>query len=192
MWRALRPLLLAACALTALSAPAYAEAGGWGDDIEVIEDAEMADLRGGFDIGGIEIGFGAVVTSTLNGVPVLTTQLTITDTGAIIQQTLNTVGQNLDSLTPEQRAALGLDGLEGLGGIVIDSESGITAFVHNVTNGTLQNIIVNTATGQEIGQSIDVTLTLPGFEYIQSQLMLERFGMQVSDDLQAMAIGLPD
>jgi hypothetical protein len=187
-----RTLILTACAFAALGAPAFAETSAPDDGIEIIGDAEMDDLRGGFDLFGIEIGFGAVVTSTLNGVPVLTTQLTLTDTGSIISQTLSTVGQNLDSLTPEQLAALGVTGLDGMNGVVIDSESGITAFVHNVTNGTLQNIIVNTATGQEIGQSIDVTLTLPGFEYIQNQLMLEQFGMQLSDDLQSVAIGLHD
>jgi hypothetical protein len=105
---------------------------------------------------------------------------------------MNNVGQSIASLTPEQLAALGLAAFAGMNGLVIDGEGGITAFVHNVTNGTLQNILVNTATGQDIEQDIDVTLTLPGFEYIQQQLTLERFGMLVSDDLQSIAIGLPD
>jgi hypothetical protein len=187
----LRTLLFAACALAALAAPAHA-AEDWGDDIEVMDEAEMDDLRGGFNVGGIEIGLGAVVTSTLNGVPVMTTNLTVTDTGSVVQQTMNNVGQSIASLTPEQLAALGLAAFAGMNGLVIDGEGGITAFVHNVTNGTLQNILVNTATGQDIEQDIDVTLTLPGFEYIQQQLTLERFGMRVSDDLQSIAIGLPD
>lgn len=190
--RAALTLLLTACAYAALSAPAHAATDEWADGIEVIDDTEMDDLRGGFNVGGIEIGFGAIVTSTLNGVPVMTTQLNVTDTGTIVQQTMNNVGQNLASLTPEQLAALGLSAFAGLNGIVVNSESGITAFVHNVTNGSLQNILVNTATGQDIEQNIDVTLTLPGFEYIQQQLALEHFGMQISDDLQAVAIGLHD
>jgi len=187
---ALRTLLITGCAFAALSAPAHADA--WGDDIEVMEDAEMEDLRGGFNIGGMEIGFGAVVTSTLNGVPVMTTNLTITDTGAVVQQTMHTVGENLGSLTPEQLSALGLAGLEGLSGVVINTESGLTAFVHNATNGTLQNITVNTASDQEIVQTIDVMLTLPGFEHIQSEFAIERFGMQISDDLHSIAFGWQD
>ena len=187
-----RTLLFTACALAALSAPAHASADAWGDDIEVMDDAELGELRGGFNVGGIEIGFGAVVTSTLNGAPVITTNLTVTDAGAIVDQTLSTVGQNLSSLTPEQLEAHGLSALEGMNGVVVESEDGITAFVHNVTDGTLQNILVNTATGQDIDQNIDVTLTLPGFEYIQEQLTLERFGMQISDDLQSIAFGPND
>jgi hypothetical protein len=189
MRRAFRTLLFTACALAALPTPVYASTDGWSDDIEVMDDAEMDDLRGGFNVGGIEIGFGAVVTSTLNGVPVITTNLTVTDAGAIVDQTLSTVGQNLSSLTPEQLEAHGLSALEGMNGVVVESEDGITAFVHNVTDGTLQNILVNTATGQDIDQNIDVTLTLPGFDYIQSQLTLERFGIQISDDLRSIAIG---
>lgn len=185
-------LLFMACAYAAFATPAHAATEDAFDGIEVIDDAEMDDLRGGFNVGGIEIGFGAIVTSTLNGVPVMTTQLNVTDTGTVVQQTMNNVGQNLASLTPEQLAALGLSAFAGLNGIVVNSESGITAFVHNVTNGSLQNILVNTATGQDIEQNIDVTLTLPGFEYIQQQLALEHFGMRISDDLQAVAIGLHD
>jgi hypothetical protein len=189
---AFRTLLFIACALAALSAPAYASTDDWGDDIEVMDDAEMDELRGGFNVAGIEIGFGAVVTSTLNGVPVMTTQLTVTDAGSIVEQTMNTAGQTLGSLTIEQLAALGLAAFAGMEGVVIDGEGGITAFVHNITDGTVQNILVNTASGQDIEQDVDITLTLPGFEAVQADFAMARFGMQISDDLQSVAIGLHD
>ena len=187
---ALRTFLFAACAFAALTASAAnASEAAWGDDVEVMDDAEMDDLRGGFDVGGIEIGFGAVVTSTLNGAPVMTTQLTVTDTGSVVEQTMNDIGESLSSLTPEQLAALGLAALAGLDGVVVNGETGATVFVHNVGNGTLQNILVNTASGQDIRQDIDVTLTLPGFESIQQQFALDHLGMRLSEDLQSMAIG---
>jgi hypothetical protein len=186
----LRTFLFTACAVAALTASAAnASEAAWGDDVEVMDDAEMDDLRGGFDVGGIEIGFGAVVTSTLNGVPVMTTQLTVTDTGSVVEQTMNDIGESLSSLTPEQLAALGLAALAGLDGVVVNGETGATVFVHNVGNGTLQNILVNTASGQDIRQDIDVTLTLPGFESIQQQFALDHLGMRLSEDLQSMAIG---
>ena len=53
---ALRTLLFTACALAALSAPAYASTDDWGDDIEVMDDAEMDDLRGGFDVASPALG----------------------------------------------------------------------------------------------------------------------------------------
>jgi hypothetical protein len=186
--RSLRLVLFATAASAALCAPAYADEQGWGD-VEVMADSEMEDLRGGFEVGGIEIGFGAVVTTILNGQPVLTTQLTITDAGRIVDQTMANVGQSLSDLTPGQRDALGLGGLDDASGIVIEDESGVTALVHNITEGALQNIIVNTATGRDISQDIDVTLTLPNFEFIQGEISLELFGMRLLDDMSGVAFG---
>lgn len=186
--RSLRLVLFAAAASAALCAPAYADEQSWGD-VEVMADTEMEDLRGGFVIGGIEIGFGVVVTTILNGQPVLTTQLTITDAGRIVEQTMANVGQSLTDMTPEARDALGLGGLDDANGIVIEDESGVTALVHNITEGALQNIIVNTATGRDISQDIDVTLTLPNFEFIQGEIALELFGMRLLDDMSGIGFG---
>jgi hypothetical protein len=178
---ALRAAMLATAIVMASATSALASE--WGDGVEVMLDDEMDDLRGGFEINGIQIGFGAVVTSYMNGVPVLTTQMTWTDAGAIVEQTMANVGQRLEDLTPEARAALGVDGLDDASGIVVTDEAGVTALVHNVTDGALQNIIINSATGRDLAQDIDVTLTLPGFDAIQDSLVLERFGIRLTDDM---------
>ncbi|MBC7768717.1 MAG: hypothetical protein H7124_08010 [Phycisphaerales bacterium] len=183
MIRPLRIALLSAAAFGALASPALADESGWGEDIEVMAEDEMAAERGGFEINGVEINFGAVVTTFVNGVPALTTQLTWTDAGTFIEETVGDIGQNIGDMTPDELSALGLSGLEGGGGVVISDEDGVTALVHNVTEGALQNIIINSATGRDLTQEIDVTLELPGFEMIQSQLIVEHFGFQISDDL---------
>jgi len=189
----MRKLLLScfvsAAAFALTCAPAHADEI-WGDDIEVMADEDMSEERGGFRFGGFEFNFGAVITSTLDGQPVLTTTINWTDAGAIINQTLNGLGQNLRDLTPEQLEALGLTGLEGMDGLIVEGTDGVTAFVHNVTDGSLQNIIVNSATGRDLGQDIDVTLTLPNFEFMQQQLTMERFGMRLGDDLRTISFGL--
>jgi hypothetical protein len=180
----LRAVLLATVLVMASTASAHASE--WGDGVEVMLDDEMDDLRGGFEINGMQIGFGAVVTSYMNGAPVLTTQLTWTDAGAIVEQTMANVGQRLEDMTPEARAALGVDGLDQASGIVITDEAGVTALVHNITDGALQNIIINSATGRDLAQDIDVTLTLPGFAAIQDSLVLERFGIHLTDDMMGV------
>ena len=193
--RSLRLALFTAAAFAAFAAPAYANdasayADDWGDDIEVMADDELGGLRGGFEVGGININFGATVTTILNGIPVLTTNITVTDGGRIVDQTIANVGTTLDDLSDEGRTALGLDGLgEDAAGVIIEDESGITALVHNVTEGALQNIIVNTATGRDISQDIDITLDLPGFEFIQGQLSVEHFGFRLQDDMMGVAFG---
>ena len=173
----------------AIFSTAPARASEWDDDIQVIEDGEMEDLRGGFEINGIEIGFGALVTSYVNGQPVLTTQLTWTDAGAIVNETVSGLGQRLRDMPADARAALGVEGMEDADGIVIEDSAGVTALIHNITDGALQSIIINNASDRDLRQDIDVTLTLPGFDAIQGALQLERFGIRLGDDMQSVAFG---
>ncbi len=186
-----RLALFSAVAFAALASPAWANENAWGEGVEVMDDADLADHRGGLDIGGIEINFGAVVTTYVNGVPALTTTLTWTDLGTFIEETVGDIGQNINDMTPAELEALGLGGLENGGGIVITDADGVTALVHNVTEGTLQNIIINSATGRDLSQEIDVTLELPGFTLIQDQLILERFGFQLTDDMRGIMFTSP-
>jgi len=178
--------LLLASAIWALALPASAEAP-WGGEVEVMSDAEMGELRGGIAIApNLEIQFGAVVTTYVNGAPALTTNLTWTDAGQLAQETIAAAGQQLSELTQDQRAAMGLSGLGDANGVVIADEAGVTALVHNVTNGAMQNIILNTASGRDLHQDIDVTLTLPGFEMVQAGLLLERIGIRLNEDMRGM------
>jgi hypothetical protein len=180
----MRALLLATAFYAAFAAPAWAEES-WGDDVELMSQEEMEAHRGGFTINGIEINFGATVTTLVNGIPALTTTLTWTDVGAIIDESIGELGQNIADMTPDQLATLGIDGLENPNGVVIEDEAGVTALVHNISEGALQNIIVNNATGRDLTQEVDVTLTLPGFEFIQDALIVESLGIQFDADLGA-------
>ncbi len=188
-----RALLLPAFAAFALlmATPARAEDSNiWAEGVEVMSDAELNDSRGGFAVAGIEVNFGAVVTSYVDGVPVLSTNLTWTEAGAAIEETLGGVGQSLDSLSPEALAALGLGGLHNSAGVVIADAQGVTALVHHIADGALQNIVINSADGRDVRQQIDVTLELPGFELVQQDLLLELFGMRLSDEMTGVAVGV--
>lgn len=178
-------LLFAVGSFAALACPAHAEQPkpAWGDGVEVMDDAELGDLRGGFAVGGYDINFGAVVTTYVNGAPALSTNVTWTDVGAMVSQTIGAAGQNIADLTQQQRDALGIGDLDNAGGVVITDASGVTALVHNVADGALQNILINSATGRDITQDVDVTLSLPGFELIQNALELERFGLHLNQDM---------
>ena len=182
----LRDTLLAAVAFAALASPAWADQSGWGEGVEVMSDAELADHRGGFEVAGINVNFAATITTFVDGIPALTTTLTWTDAGAIIEDTMGSLPQTATALTPDQLGALGLDPTGQAVGVVIDDETGVTEIVHNVSDGTLQNIIINTASGLDISQSIDVSLELPGFELVQADLIVERFGIRLADDLQGV------
>lgn len=181
--------LLTAAALIAFASPAWADESAWGNDVEVMSEDDLDAHRGGFEIAGLNINFGAVVTTYVNGVPALATTLTWTDVGAFVDQTVGQVGTNLSDMTDDELAALGLEGLSGAGGVVIEDEAGVTALVHNVTEGSLQNIIINSATGRDLSQDIDVTLELPGFDLMQGALLVESFGIQIHDDMSGFLFG---
>ncbi|MBX3428476.1 MAG: hypothetical protein KF779_02715 [Hyphomonadaceae bacterium] len=183
-----RALLLAVALLGGLATPAHADES-WGQDIEVMSVDDLDANRGGFSFGNLNFNFGATVTTLVNGVPALVTNITWTDVGALVDQTVGQVGQDISDMTPEQLQALGLNGLDGVGGVVIDDEAGVTALVHNVTQGSLQNIIINNATGRDLTQQVDVNLTLPGFELIQSALLVEAFGLHLADDMRSLNPG---
>ncbi|MBL8546113.1 MAG: hypothetical protein JNL81_06595 [Hyphomonadaceae bacterium] len=183
----MRTLLLTGAFMAMLAAPAWAD--DWGSDVEVMSVEDLEAHRGGFEIGNLSVNFGATVTTLVNGVPALVTTLTWTDVGSLVQQTVGDVGQNIANMTQEQRTALGLDGLGDAGGVVINDEAGVTALVHNITEGSLQNIIINNATGRDLSQQVDVTLTLPGFELVQDALAIEMFGIRINDDLRGFDPG---
>ncbi len=181
----MRRALLAATLLISLCAPAYAADDPWAG-VEVMADEEMAELRGGLRVtDGLDIGFGAVITTFSNGVPVLQTQLNWTDSGAVVQRTYGSLGQRIEDLPASARSVLGIEGLEDAGGVVILDSDGVTALMHNITDGALQNIIVNNANGRNLRQEVDVTLTLPNFEAMQGMFDIQRLGLKLDGDLTA-------
>jgi hypothetical protein len=182
----LRAPLLAVAALAAVATPARADESAWGEGVAVMSDTELNDHRGGFEVAGININFGATITTFVDGIPALTTTLTWTDAGAVIEDTVGNLPQTASSLTAGDLVGLGLDPTSDVTGIVIDDETGVTEIVHNVGDGTLQNIVINSASGLDITQAIDVSLELPGFEAIQADLIVERFGFRIMDDMSGV------
>ena len=82
-----RALLLGGLFFATLSAPAFAD-DGWGQDVEVMDASDLDAHRGGFAIGNLNFNFGATVTTFVNGVPALVINLTWTDVGAFVDQTV--------------------------------------------------------------------------------------------------------
>ena len=85
--RSLRTLLAAAGLLIAHGATAAVlndGPGGFAGDnpfanLETVSDAELAEMRGGFNAGGLNISFGIDVLSMIDGVPVIAYSFTDAD-----------------------------------------------------------------------------------------------------------------
>jgi hypothetical protein len=162
-------------ALIALSV--FAGRPGKAEDLPAapVPDSELAEMRGGFIVAdGIQFNFGAQLTATVNGQLAFQTQVTYTPSGPHITQTLgpNTVQaaavtsgmiKNLSQqgFTPQEVALL---------------NNGATALIQKVTGGSVQNIVINAANSQNIQQSTQLQLQIPGLAQTE-QLFQQNLAM---------------
>jgi hypothetical protein len=174
---------------TATSAPVLADQDIAG--FERLSDEELASNRGGFSWEGIQVNLGAEIRTYLDGQLVLQTNVSWTDAGA---QTQQVVSGALSAADAAQLQA----GILTSGGIsmhvgdanVYLANQGQTAFVHR-TDGTIQNILVNTASNVHAVQEVDAALDLGNFTQFQSDVITSRLGITIGDLVgQATVTGL--
>lgn len=148
------------------------------DDAQAVDDTDLKAERGGFiSAGGVTFDIGATVQTTVNGTLALVNTLNLSSNGQLQQSTwVNPALANATVITPSNISAISkatginLSGVSGASGVVIPgSQGGYTAVLANLTQSALQNLVVNTANGQTITQTTNMTLTLPGFAATQAQ-----------------------
>lgn len=189
----IRRLIIAAAATSlayfAGAGVALADAADPFADATPMAADDLGQERAGFITeGGVTLGFGATVSTTIDGQLGLVTTLTVDNQGTKTSTWVNpelqnatTVsgansGQTLSSLT-----GLDLQGLQNVTGVVLKGSDGVTALLSNLNSGTIQNVVVNTADGHTIMQNTDLTVTLPGFSATQAQMMQSNFALQLAD-----------
>jgi hypothetical protein len=185
LWYAI-PVLFGTSA-PALAAPTEALiAAGTFDGLTTVEDKELADQRGAFVWEGTQISLGADIKTYLNGVLVLRTTLNWTDGANVTNQYVS------DALTPADAAAVratmqlagGATSLFNGGAQVYFANEGQTALLQR-TDGSIANVLINTASGIDAVQQIDATIDLSGFQAFQSNLASNLFASAVGDQLAA-------
>ena len=138
--------------------------------LEPLADEELADLRGGLLFaGGIAFEFGATVRTTIDGQPALETRLTWTPDGIVVEDLSTLTGGPI----PE---------FSGFGLNITDA-TGTTLVGHRLLDGELQGFIINTGDNRDIRQEMDVTLTLPGFDLVQRDMLTDRLGFRIGVDV---------
>ena len=166
---AARPLtLLATAAATMLVTVAGGPAKAVNLPAAPVSDAELDDMRGGYmSADGIQFGFGALLTTSVNGQLAMQTQVTWTSTGEQILRTVNTgnVAQGAAGVTNGVINGLNTAGFAP--GSVTVNAAGTTAVIQNVSGATVQNIVLNTASGQNISLNTQVQLTVPNLTQFQ-------------------------
>ena len=173
------------------------------DGVELMAMDEMGGLRGGFFSAlGVSMQFGADVHTSIDGMPIFHTSFTLTDAGLersmvyLPDPTLDMTGITSveipggtvveivggDTGVEVQDIILDgvdLSGLNGAGGFVLVDGTGATAVLHDVATDGLMNVIANTASGVDVRQELEATITLNDIGNLQSNVRLERLRMEL-------------
>ncbi|WP_254276907.1 hypothetical protein [Halomonas sp. 3H] len=132
---------------------------------EAIEEGDLASLRGGFRIGGMELAFGAELTTLIDEQVQLVSLVNITPSGVdLVSRTLSDptgqaslvgpgTGVRITDLTPN---GVDLTGLAGFSGMTLEDTRGFTAALHQITNSAILSGVVTNASGTAIDQRIDI------------------------------------
>ncbi|MFN3389385.1 MAG: hypothetical protein ACK40O_10680 [Allosphingosinicella sp.] len=158
--------------------------------LEQVGEEELKAQRGGFTWQGVTIRFGAEVRTYLEDELVLRTVVHWTEEGQTASETVSGV------LTPVDAASL-QNGILSTGNITINvgdakvylANEGQTAIIHQ-TDGSIRNVLINTANGVSARQEIDATLDLGGYEGFRAEIGAARMAEQVGDMISHSSAGL--
>ncbi|MDR5866552.1 hypothetical protein [Halomonas koreensis] len=137
----------------------------------VIADAGLEELRGGFSLGGMELNFGARLTTMINdrlryetrvaftraGTEVLSRQLTDLQPSGPAAALVGP-GQSLGAASING-AGLDLSGLADFSGVVANGRGGgMIAALHRVTRDAIVSTLATNANGQVVDNTIDISV----------------------------------
>lgn len=136
--------------------------------LQPLEEAEMEELRGGFQIAGLDMSFGATLQTLIDNVR-MDTVFVINGAGAeVVSQTISQhldiegqvvtrVGQGsgntIMELTPN---GINLVGMKDVSGLVVNDSKGFTSAFHTVTRNAILGSVVSDASERDIHQRLDI------------------------------------
>jgi hypothetical protein len=154
------------------------------ETLAVISADELAELRGGFEISGLQIDIGAYIRTFIDGMQVLESivNLTGSDVTAAGDPSVSTV-LNIIELPGLQIVDTSAGGLAGLrdqipdqvdlgalndaNGVILNDSKGFTAALHQIDRSQIVSALVNTANGRHLRQEVDVTVDIANFKQFQ-------------------------
>ena len=150
----------------------YVEAADPFANYAVIEEGDLAEMRGGLSIAGLNLSFGAIAKTVIDNV-MLQTVFSITEVGAaIVSQMLSDttgsatpilVGANTGiSVTDIAPANTDLSGFADASGVVIKDSNGFTAALHKITRDAILSTLVSTKSNQQIEHKVNIQIEIQG------------------------------
>ena len=174
-------LLRAALAAGLIILPSAAgsfEALGLGD-VEVLEDAELAEQRAGFAVQGMQVNFGAEIRTFIDNELMVQTNISWQDGAATMSREISSMLTSVEAdqledgmlQTPSIKMRVG-------DATVLLANAGQTAIMFR-PEAPLQTAIINTASNVSVRQEINLTLDLAGYEQYRGAVMTERMAAQL-------------
>lgn len=164
-------LLLREAAMAPLDEDIYTHAHA-----DTIPLDDMEELRGGFSIGGVDVDFGAILKTKIDGMVRMQTQLAFSQAGInVVSEEIINLSPNVTHISPNGTSVtevapktFNLSGLTDFSGVAFSDAGSFTAALHNITRNAIISAVVSNGSGQNISQSIDVSVTLRNAEALQS------------------------
>lgn len=143
-----------------------------------LPDAELARLRGGMMVAGLDINFGAMVTVAVDGSQIAQTVFSLTDSGQVTGQTTiaatlpNGISAQVVSGNGVQSGSVSVQTLSpGTRGVVITNAAGqTTAALASVALDHTSSLLVNTASNQTVQQTVASQLAINNFTQVLQTL----------------------
>lgn len=147
--------------------------------LDRIDHAEMADLRGGMMVGGIQMDFAVVIRTTVQGAG--------SPAGLETTLVVNDIGQLGNSITRAVGGAMA-QSLPG-GAVTMVTEGGGTSITHQVTKDQVAALIANTASSRNILSSTEVNVTAPGFNTMAQGFSARTHAARMGYDSSLVGLG---
>lgn len=132
------------------------------DGLTPVADTQLADMRGGFNLGGVQISFGVIMQTAINGITRLTTSFNL-DNPANSSVALNGIpaqfGDSVNGFTLRQGAN---------GGFILSNADGSLATVQQMGNmgGGIVASIQNSLNDQVIQQQVTMNVGIQNMSTI--------------------------
>lgn len=157
-------------------------------DAQVLSLDQLGEIRGGLQLpSGAEFGFGAVMSTFVDGSLALQTRLTWTAVGPV--ETVEVGMLTPDLVATAAAGGINLEGGPTVQGLVVGGDGGITAVIHSASGQNFSHLVINNANNRDIRQSTDITLDIPGFAQMQQEIAAQNIDLRLQT---AMGLALRD
>ena len=163
------------------------------EEFSLVDEEEMGTMRGGLQVGSLNIEFGVNLRTLINGVVQLESVYRLTSTGFTQQVVPDNVspavaandsfsaptgrrifspGDGLgQSVTDAITGNLNLAGLSEATGVVVTDDQGKTTIaLHQVTRDRILGVLVTDASNQNVEFNLDVDVTISNYSQVRDQI----------------------